>query len=68
MRSSRSTPLAIRGIGHLGGTILRATNWSNPFAYARRTAQRSPSKVERGRQIARALAHLGEWLRLKASE
>ena len=35
-RSSRSRKNAVRGIAHLGGTILRTTNRGNPFHYPRK--------------------------------
>jgi 6-phosphofructokinase 1 len=52
------TPEAVRGIAHLGGTILRTTNRSNPFAYpvveaSGKTAERDRSEelIARSRAI-----------------
>jgi phosphofructokinase-like protein len=44
-------PQAVRGIGHLGGTILRTTNRSNPFAYARPSPDGSTVEVDRSDEL-----------------
>src|SRR5690606_7069543 len=41
------TPNSVRGIGHLGGTILGANNRSNPFRYPQRLADGTISEVDR---------------------
>jgi ATP-dependent phosphofructokinase / diphosphate-dependent phosphofructokinase len=46
---------SVRGIGHLGGTILRTTNRGNPFRYPRQRPDGSIEEVDRsGELIARA--------------
>ena len=48
----------VRGIAHLGGTILRTTNRGNPFAYPRKRADGTIEEVDRSDELianARAL-------------
>lgn len=52
------TKQSVRGIAHLGGTILRTTNRGNPFSYSRRQADgsfapedRSDELIENARQL-----------------
>jgi phosphofructokinase-like protein len=52
------TKESVRGIAHLGGTILRTTNRGNPFSYPRRLADGSIEAVDRSDELmenARAL-------------
>jgi len=53
------TPDSVRGIGHLGGTILRTTNRSNPFAYPRREANGSTSESDRSDELIARSRELG---------
>src|ERR687885_2084946 len=49
---------SVRGIAHLGGTILRTTNRGNPFCYPRRRADGTVEEVDRSDELianARAL-------------
>jgi phosphofructokinase-like protein len=49
---------SVRGIGHLGGTILRTTNRGNPFCYPRLQADGSYVEIDRSDELmenARAL-------------
>jgi ATP-dependent phosphofructokinase / diphosphate-dependent phosphofructokinase len=49
---------SVRGIGHLGGTILRATNRGNPFRYPRPRPDGSIEEIDRSGELldrARAL-------------
>jgi phosphofructokinase-like protein len=49
---------SVRGIGHLGGTILRTTNRGNPFHYQRKRPDGSMEEVDRSDELianARAL-------------
>src|SRR5829696_597424 len=50
---------SVRGIGHLGGTILRTTNRSNPFAYPRREANGSTSESDRSDELIARSRELG---------
>lgn len=47
---------SVRGIGHLGGTILRATNRGNPFAYPRARADGTLEIIDRSDELI-ATAH-----------
>src|SRR5687767_164844 len=49
---------SVRGIAHLGGTILRTTNRGNPFAYPRKRDDGSTEEIDRSDELianARAL-------------
>ena len=55
----------VRGIGHLGGTILRTTNRGNPFSYpvlqsdgSFATVDRSDELIARAKTSERVQAHL----------
>ncbi len=50
---------SVRGIGHLGGTILRTTNRGNPFHYPRLQADGSYVEVDRSDEIIASAANLG---------
>jgi 6-phosphofructokinase 1 len=52
-------PQAVRGIGHLGGTILRTTNRSNPFSYPRRNPDGSTVEVDRSDELIARSRELG---------
>src|SRR3954467_11061000 len=45
------TKESVRGIAHLGGTILRTTNRGNPFAYPRKQADGSFIEKDRSREL-----------------
>ena len=45
------TPDTVRGIGHLGGTILRTTNRSNPFAYPKRLPNGEIIEIDRSDEV-----------------
>jgi 6-phosphofructokinase 1 len=47
---------SVRGIGHLGGTILRTTNRGNPFAYPRVRADGTIETIDRSDELI-ATAH-----------
>jgi phosphofructokinase-like protein len=47
---------SVRGIGHLGGTILRTTNRGNPFAYPRVRADGTIETIDRSDELL-ATAH-----------
>lgn len=49
----------VRGIGHLGGTILRTTNRGNPFAYPVRQADGSFAEVDRSDELLENARNLG---------
>src|SRR5215211_2603707 len=49
----------VRGIGHLGGTILRTTNRGNPFAFPVRHADGTYSEVDRSDEIIANAERLG---------
>ena len=42
---------SVRGIGHLGGTILRTTNRGNPFHYPRKRADGSYEEIDRSDEL-----------------
>ncbi len=42
---------SVRGIGHLGGTILRTTNRGNPFAYPIQQADGSWTEIDRSDEL-----------------
>ena len=42
---------SVRGIGHLGGTILRTTNRGNPFAYPIKQADGSWTEIDRSDEL-----------------
>jgi ATP-dependent phosphofructokinase / diphosphate-dependent phosphofructokinase len=50
---------SVRGIGHLGGTILRTTNRGNPFAFPVRQADGTHTQVDRSDEIIANAARLG---------
>ena len=49
----------VRGIAHLGGTILRTTNRGNPFQYARRLADGTVEVVDRSEELIDRARDLG---------
>jgi 6-phosphofructokinase 1 len=49
----------VRGIGHLGGTILRTTNRGNPFAYPVRQPDGSIVEVDRSDELIENARNLG---------
>ena len=49
----------VRGIGHLGGTILRTTNRGNPFAYPMKQADGSFVEVDRSDELLENARNLG---------
>ncbi len=49
----------VRGIGHLGGTILRTTNRGNPFSYPVRQADGSYLEVDRSDELLENARNLG---------
>ena len=49
----------VRGIGHLGGTILRTTNRGNPFHYPVRQADGSFKEVDRSDELLENARNLG---------
>jgi len=53
------TPDAVRGITHLGGTILGTTNKGNPFAYPVRGPDGVVTEVDRGDELVAAFEALG---------
>lgn len=50
---------SVRGIGHLGGTILRTTNRGNPFAFPVRQADGTYATVDRSEEIIANASRLG---------
>lgn len=50
---------SVRGIGHLGGTILRTTNRGNPFAYPVKQADGSFKEVDRSDELIENARNLG---------
>jgi len=50
---------AVRGIGHLGGTILRTTNRGNPFRYPIRQADGTFIEVDRSAELFENARNLG---------
>ncbi len=53
------TAESVRGIGHLGGTILRTTNRGNPFHYPITRADGSSELIDRSDDLIRAARDLG---------
>jgi 6-phosphofructokinase 1 len=53
------TPDSVRGIGHLGGTILRTTNHGNPFRYPVRQPDGSFIEVDRSAELFENVHRLG---------
>ena len=49
----------VRGIAHLGGTILGTTNRGNPFRWARRQPDGSSVEVDRSDEIVRNVRQMG---------
>ncbi|HEV8409939.1 MAG TPA: ATP-dependent 6-phosphofructokinase [Gemmatimonadaceae bacterium] len=49
----------VRGIGHLGGTILRTTNRGNPFSYPVRQADGSYIEIDRSDELLENARNLG---------
>ena len=49
----------VRGIGHLGGTILRTTNRGNPFAYPVKQADGNFTEVDRSDELIENARNLG---------
>jgi phosphofructokinase-like protein len=49
----------VRGIGHLGGTILRTTNRGNPFSYPVKQADGSFKEVDRSDELIENARNLG---------
>jgi phosphofructokinase-like protein len=50
---------SVRGIAHLGGTILRTTNRGNPFAYPRRQDDGSMTTEDRSDELMETARRLG---------
>jgi ATP-dependent phosphofructokinase / diphosphate-dependent phosphofructokinase len=50
---------SVRGIGHLGGTILRTTNRGNPFRYPRQRPDGSIEEVDRSDEMLAKIRELG---------
>ena len=50
---------SVRGIAHLGGTILRTTNRGNPFCYPRKQADGSYVDVDRSDELMENARKLG---------
>src|SRR5258708_6555314 len=50
---------SVRGIGHLGGTILRASNRGNPFCYPRKQPDGSYVAVDRADELIEDAQQLG---------
>ena len=55
----RLTRDEVRGIGHLGGTILRTTNRGNPFSYPVRRPDGSTVEVDRSDELIENARNLG---------
>jgi 6-phosphofructokinase 1 len=53
------TKESVRGIAHLGGTILRATNRGNPFCYPRKQADGSYVEYDRSDELIENARQLG---------
>src|SRR5438067_10993954 len=53
------TKESVRGIAHLGGTILRTTNRGNPFHYPIRQPDGSFLEVDRSDELISTAARLG---------
>ena len=50
---------SVRGIAHLGGTILRTTNRGNPFHYPRKQEDGSFKEIDRSRELMENARQLG---------
>src|SRR5215203_5518643 len=50
---------SVRGIAHLGGTILRTTNRGNPFRYPRTRPDGSIEEVDRSAELIARVRELG---------
>jgi 6-phosphofructokinase 1 len=50
---------AVRGIGHLGGTILRTTNRGNPFHFPVRQPDGSYAEIDRSDELIEAAGRMG---------
>jgi len=50
---------SVRGIAHLGGTILRTTNRGNPFHYPRRQTDGSFKEIDRSNELIENARQLG---------
>ena len=50
---------SVRGIAHLGGTILRTTNRGNPFSYPRRGSDGSSTTEDRSDELMETARRLG---------
>jgi ATP-dependent phosphofructokinase / diphosphate-dependent phosphofructokinase len=50
---------AVRGIGHMGGTILGTTNRGNPFRYPRKRADGTYQEVDRSDELVNRAKELG---------
>src|SRR4051794_41488779 len=50
---------SVRGIGHLGGTILRTTNRGNPFCYPRKQADGTYIEFDRSDELMENARKLG---------
>jgi phosphofructokinase-like protein len=55
----RLTSAMVRGIGHLGGTILGTTNHGNPLRYAMRMSDGSTQEINRSGEIVTHLKLMG---------
>src|SRR5215210_6660110 len=53
------TPATVRGIAHLGGTILRTTNRGNPFNYPIKQPDGSIISVDRSSEVMENAKQLG---------
>lgn len=53
------TKESVRGIAHLGGTILRTTNRGNPFHYPRRKADGTLEEIDRSDELMENARQLG---------
>jgi ATP-dependent phosphofructokinase / diphosphate-dependent phosphofructokinase len=53
------TKESVRGIAHLGGTILRTTNRGNPFHYPRKKADGSLEEIDRSDELMENARQLG---------
>ncbi|HEU4995072.1 MAG TPA: ATP-dependent 6-phosphofructokinase [Gemmatimonadaceae bacterium] len=50
---------SVRGIGHMGGTILRTTNRGNPFRWPRKLASGSYEEIDRSHELITNARQLG---------
>lgn len=55
----RLTKESVRGIAHMGGTILRSTNRGNPFSYPIRQADGTYVEVDRSDELIATARSLG---------